>query len=104
MKKMRRTVVAAFGATLLAAGTGVGVAHAASGNLTNNQTATGGTSTAVVSGTFTVTIGNSATTSVIDHSPARGGALRNKFATKNGSNNANNRATNRTGSQRFTIG
>jgi hypothetical protein len=102
---MRRTVVAAFGATLLAAGTSAGVGYAAGvGNLTNHQTATGGANTAVVSGTVTVTAANSATTSIITHSPTGGANLRNRFTAKNGNNNANNHAGNKTGSQRFTIG
>jgi hypothetical protein len=101
---MRRTVAAAFGAALLATGTSAGVAYAAIGNVTNHQTATGGANTANVGGTVTVTIGNSAVTSVISTSPTRGGNQRSRFAAKNGNANANNRATNRTGNQRFNIG
>src|SRR5437764_624777 len=101
---MRRTVVAAFGATLLAAGTSAGVGYAAGvGNLTNHQTATGGANTAVVGGTVTVTAGNTATSSIISHSPTKGLNQRNKASAKNGNNNANNKAGNKTGSQRFHI-
>lgn len=103
--KMRRTVVAAFGAALLAAGTGAGVGYASGvGNLTNTQTATGGTNAAGIGGTVAVTAANSATTSIIAHSPVTGINQRNRFAAKNGSSNANNKARNRTGNQRFTIG
>src|SRR5438270_5273362 len=100
-----RTMVSDFDATLLATGTSPGVGYAAGvGNLTNHQTATGGANTAVVGGTVVVTAANSATTSIITHSPTGGANLRNRFTAKNANNNANNHAGNKTGSQRFTIG
>jgi hypothetical protein len=103
----RKAVAAAFGAALLAAGTS-GVAHAlldtnTTGTVTNTQTATGGTNTATVDPTITVTAGNTATSSIISHSPTRGLNQRNKASAKNGNNNANNKAGNKTGSQRFHI-
>jgi hypothetical protein len=101
---MRRSIVAAFGATLLAAGTSAGVAHAAIGNIQNHQTATGGAGTAVVGGTITVTAANSAVSSTIAHSPTRGANVRTRVAAKNGNQNANNKVRNATGNQRFTIG
>lgn len=105
---MRKAVAAAFGTALLAAGTSAGVAHAlldsnTTGTVTNTQTATGGTNTATVDPTITVTAGNTATTSIISHSPTRGANQRNRFQAKNGNANANNKAGNKTGSQRFHI-
>src|SRR5213082_2640775 len=100
----RKAVAAAFGAALLTAGTGAGVAHALlDGNTTNDQSATGGSPSATVDPTITVTAGNTATSSIISHSPNRGLNQRNRFTAKNGNANANNRAGNRTGSQRFHI-
>jgi hypothetical protein len=106
---MRKVIGAAFGAALLTAGTGAGVAHAlidgnTTGTVTNPQTATGGTNTATVDPTVTVTAGNTATNSIITHSGTRGLNQRNQFSAKNGNNNANNRAGNKSGSQRFHIG
>jgi hypothetical protein len=105
---MRKAVVASFGAALLTVGTGAG-AHALldlnnTGQVSNNQTATGGDSTASNNSDATVNASVNATNSVISHSGAKGSIKQTaNNNVKSGPANATNHATNKTGHQSFLI-
>jgi hypothetical protein len=104
---MRKAVVAAFGASLLTVGTGAG-AHAlldlnSTGQVTNDQTATGGRSTATNNSDATVNASVNATNSVITRSGAKGVKQTANNNVKSGPANATNHSTNKTGRQSFVI-
>ena len=105
----RRAIAAAFGVAILAAGTSATTAHAlvdgnTTGDVSNTQTGSGPDDMhSTAGGTITITAGNTATTSIIVHSPTNGAKMQNRFTAANGNGNANNRAGNRSGSQRFHI-
>jgi hypothetical protein len=104
---MRKAVVASFGAALLTVGTGAG-AHALldlnnTGQVSNNQTATGGDSTATNDSSATVNASVNATNSVISHSGAKGVKQTANNKVKSGNTNATNHAGNHTGGQKFLI-
>jgi hypothetical protein len=104
---MRKAVVAAFGASLLTVGTGAG-AHAlldlnSTGQVTNDQTANGGTSTATNDSSATVNASVNATNSIITHSGAKSIKQTANNKVKSGPANATNHATNKTGPQKFLI-
>jgi hypothetical protein len=104
---MRKAVVASFGAALLTVGTGAG-AHALldlnnTGQVSNNQTATGGDSTASNNSDATVNASVNATNSVITRSGAKGVKQTANNNVKSGPANATNHSTNKTGRQSFVI-